>query len=143
MQLRDILHHSTDMQGVQFQATIWDIDPDPYGSDIIDVITLDINRTVMPGDPFLAKVITGFYNIATLNFSYQVSCDQGFYGDYCQYFMIAQAMMCVDQMVLALMGKARIPVSVIPGLQEKIVSLYFKLNSHVIQEKIVMLRIMH
>ena len=40
----------------------------------------------MPGDPFLAKVITGFYNIAMLNFSYQVSCDQGFYGDYCQYF---------------------------------------------------------
>ena len=74
------------MQGVQFQATIWDIDPDPYGSDIIDVITLNINRTVMPGDPFLAKVITGFYNIATLNFSYQVLCDQGFYGDYCQYF---------------------------------------------------------
>ena len=57
--------------------------------------------------------------------------------------MIAQAMMCVDQMVLALKGKARIPVGVIPGVQEKIVSLYFKLNSHVIQEKIVMLRIMH
>ena len=74
-----------------------------------------------------------------LNFSYQVSCDLGFYGDYCQYFNDCPSDdVCGSKlMVLVLMGKARIPVSVIPGLQEKIVSLYFKLNSHVIKEKIV------
>ena len=110
------------MQRVQFQATIWDINPDPYGSDIIDVITLNINRTVMPGDPFLAKVITGFYNIATLNFSYQVSCDQGFYGDYCQYFNDCPSDdVCGSKlMVLVLMGKVRIPVSVIPVYRRKL-----------------------
>lgn len=74
-------------QGVQFQATVWDSDPITYGgSDIIDVISLDINDAVMPGAPPQTIVINGFYDIATLNFSYQVTCDSRFYGDSCQHF---------------------------------------------------------
>ena len=31
-------------------------------------------------------VRTGLFNVATLNFSYQVTCNQRYYGDSCQHF---------------------------------------------------------
>ena len=52
--------------------------------DGIDVIQLNINDS--PGIPPKIVIRTGFFNIATLNFSYRVRCDPRFYGDSCQHF---------------------------------------------------------
>ena len=70
-------------QGVQFQTTVWDRDTQS-SDDGIDVFQFDINNA--PETPPQMAYIDGYHGIAKLNFSYQVTCDQRFYGDSCQHF---------------------------------------------------------